>query len=92
MVKVHGLIVAAVFGIHLCLEARHLVFGVVQLREAVTKFTACDVELKTLGHFWALIVGAGQGRNFGGVLHDERGLPQFFFHGFFEVQHLQTGQ
>ena len=60
--------------------------------KAVGHLQLCDVKLKTLRDLWALIVGTGQRRNFGGVLHDERRLPQFFFHGFFEVQHLQTGQ
>jgi hypothetical protein len=60
----HGFVVAAVLGGHLGVKARGLVFGVVQLAEAVAEFAARDVELKALGHFGALVVGAGQRARF----------------------------
>ncbi len=74
------------------MEAGGLVFSVVQLREAIAELTAGDVKLKTLGHFRAVVIGAGQWRDFGGVLHDEGGVPQLLFHRLFKVQHLQAGQ
>ncbi len=69
-----------------------MIFGIVKFGETIAKFATRDVKLKPLCDLWALVVGTGQRRNFGGVFHDERGFPQFFFHGFFEVEHLQTGQ
>ena len=92
MVKVHGFVVAAVLGLDLGVEAGHLVFGIVQLRETIAKLAPGDVQLKTLGHFRALIVGARQWADFGGVLHDEGGVPQLLFHHLFKVQHLQARQ
>ena len=92
VVVVHGFVVAAVLGVDLRVEARGLVFGVVELGEAIAEFAAGDVELEALGHFGALVVGARQRRDLGRVLHDEGRLPELFFHRFLEVHHLQAGQ
>jgi 6-phosphofructokinase len=50
VVEEHGFVVAAVLGVDLGLEARGLVFGVVQLAETVAELAPGDVELEALGH------------------------------------------
>ena len=74
------------------MKAGGLFLRVIEFAETIAELTACDVELKALGHFRAGVIGAGQGGDFSRVLHDEGGLPELFFDGFFKVQHLQAGQ
>ena len=92
MVIKHGFVVAAVFGGYLGVETGGLVFGIVQLAEAIAEFAARDVQLKPLSNARPIIVGTSQGRDFGRMLHDKGGLPELFLYSFFKVQHLQTGQ
>src|SRR6218665_3997734 len=48
MVMEHGVVIAAVLGGHLGVEACGLLLGVVQFAEAVAEFAAGDVQLKAL--------------------------------------------
>ncbi len=92
VVEIHGLVVSAVLGFHLGLEAGGLVFRVVELGEAVAELAARDVELEAFRHLGARVVGARQGADLGGVFHDEGGLPELVLHRFLEVEHLQARQ
>lgn len=64
----HRFVVAGVFGVHLIGKALCLVFGVVQLGEAVADFTAADEELEAVGDFRVNVVAARQRRHFSRVL------------------------
>ena len=74
------------------LEAGGLVFGVVQLREAVGDFTTDDEQLEALGDFRIAVGGAGQGANFDRVVDDEGRLPALGFGAGFEQLQLQAAE
>src|SRR6266571_2356463 len=88
-VVVHGFLVAARLGFRLLLEARVLVFRIVQLGESVGDLAPGDVELEALDDFGIAVAAPREGRHFGGVVHDEGRLDELLLGGRFEQGELQ---
>ncbi len=74
------------------LKAGGLVFGVVQLGEAVGDFAAGDEQLEALGRVRIGIGGAGQGRHFHRIIDDEGRLPQHMLGDLLKQRELQSAQ
>ena len=75
----HGFVVAALHGFDLGAEARGLVFGVVELGEAVGDFLAVDEQFEAVGIARFGIRSPRQRRDFHRVLGDEGRLDQGVF-------------
>src|ERR1051326_5246483 len=75
-VVVHGLLVARLLGLRLLEEARRLVLGIVQLREAVGDLLRVDEKLEAIDDSRVLVVAAGERRDLGREFRDEGGLRQ----------------
>lgn len=54
----HRFIIASFFSTYLIGETLRLVFGIVQLREAITNFTATDEEFKAVSDKWIIVITA----------------------------------
>ncbi|ABA50357.1 Hypothetical protein BURPS1710b_2724 [Burkholderia pseudomallei 1710b] len=88
-VEEHRLFVARVLLLDLLPEARGLVFGVVQFREAVRDFAAGDEQLEALGDARHRVRFARERRHLDRVVDDEGRFPQLRFGGFLEERELQ---
>ncbi len=86
----HRFLVACILRGDLRIEARFLVFRVVQLGEAVGDLAADDEQLETLGDLRARIAAARQRRDFDRIVDDEGRLEQMRFGQFFEQRQLQA--
>jgi len=91
-VVIHRFFVTGILGFHLFLEAGGLIFGVVQLGEAVGDFATDDEQFETLGDFRVVVGGAGQRRDFNRVVDDEGRFPALGFGTGFEQLQLQAAQ
>ena len=80
----HRLVVARFLLLHLRLEALGLIFGIVELGEAVSQLATADKELEAIGDLRVVIVATRQRRHGGRVLGDEGRLHQLRFGGLFE--------
>src|SRR5262245_29261255 len=88
-VVVHRLFVSRGLGLRLLLEARRLVLGVVQLREAVRDLAPGYVQLETVGDFGVRVAAPRERRHFGGIFGDEGRLDQLLLDGRLEERELK---
>ena len=91
-IKVHGLIVACVLFRHLLHEAFGLVFGIVQLGEAIRNLAPANEKLKTVRHHRIRIIAPCQWRNFRRVLGNKRRIFQKMFGGVLKNLNLHLAQ
>ena len=91
-VVIHCLFVASILGLHLFLEARCLVFRIIQLGETIGDFTPDNEQLKAFRNLRIRIGSTGQRRDFDRVIDDEGRFPALGFGTGFEKLQLQAAQ
>jgi hypothetical protein len=73
-------------------EARRLVFGVVQLGEAIGDLAAGDEQLEALGDLRVAVAAARQRADLGRVVDDEGRIPEIGFGSLLEELQLQRAE
>ncbi|BBG29261.1 UDP-N-acetylglucosamine enolpyruvyl transferase [Zymobacter palmae] len=89
-IVVHGFKVTGILLGYLRTETLRLIFGIVQLREAVGDLATTDEELKAIGDVRILVVAACQRTDFSRILGNERRHDKTMFCHFFEHFRQQT--
>jgi len=89
---VHRFLIAGLFLFHLFAKAFGLIFGVVELREAVGQLPPADEKLEPVGHLRIVVVAPRQRAHFGRICGDEGRLLQAMLDGFLEDLDLDFAQ